>query len=63
MTEPADLTEVVTAVLRQAPQWIRSDLLSKDTAMRERGEEALAAMIASAIADAQKISFLTPSRH
>jgi hypothetical protein len=61
--EPADLTEIVTAVLRQAPQWIRSDLLSKDAAMRERAEEALAAMIASPIADAQKVSFLEPSRH
>lgn len=63
MKEPADLTEIVTAVLRQAPQWIRSDLLSKDAAMRERAEEALAAMIASPIADAQKVSFLEPSRH
>jgi hypothetical protein len=63
VTEPADLNEIVTAVLRQAPQWIRSDLLSKDPSMRERAEEALAAMIASAIVDAQKVSFAEPSRH
>lgn len=50
-------------MLRQAPQWIRTDLLSRDAAMRERAEEALAAMVASAIAKAQMVSFLEPSRH
>lgn len=58
-----DLTEIVTTILRAAPQWIRSDLVSKDAALKERAEDALAAMIASAIADAQRLSFKEPSRH
>jgi hypothetical protein len=52
MSQPLNLTNVVSAVLRQLPQWIRTDLASKDAALRERAEDALAAIVASAVADA-----------
>ena len=47
------LLYIVHAVVAKAPIWIRQDLLSKDAPVRERAEEALAAMIASAIDEAQ----------
>lgn len=46
------LTSTITAVLGRAPSWIRQDLLAKEYAIRVRAEEALAAMIADAIARA-----------
>ncbi|PJI88466.1 hypothetical protein [Sphingomonas koreensis] len=48
-----ELLDIVHAVVAKAPQWIRQDLLSKEALVRERAEEALAAMIASAIEEAQ----------
>jgi hypothetical protein len=44
-----DLTDVVARTIRQAPQWVRGDLASKDVALRARAEDALAAMVAAAI--------------
>lgn len=48
-----ELHDIVHAVVSKAPQWIRRDLLSKDVIVRIRAEEALAAIIASAIDEAQ----------
>ena len=39
----------ILRVLERAPQWIRHDLESKDTGVRTRAEETLAAMIANAL--------------
>jgi hypothetical protein len=39
---------MLEAVIARAPEWIRQELVSKDKAMRERAEEALAAMIVDA---------------
>jgi hypothetical protein len=58
-----DLTAIITSVLNQAPEWIRSDLTSKDASLRERAEEALAAMIAAAVAGAEHLTFTSPSPH
>jgi len=48
-----DLTAPILAVIERAPQWVRHDLGSKDPAIRSRAEETLAAMIASALTEAQ----------
>lgn len=50
---PMDQTieEITLGVLKRAPQWVRHDLGTKDAAVRERAEETLAAMIASALKD------------
>lgn len=44
-----DLTRRVLAVLTRLPDWLRRDLAAKDDAARERAEEALAAIISSAL--------------
>ena len=46
-----DIQTVVNTAIAKMPQWLRHDLASKDAAARERAEEALAAMIASALAE------------
>jgi len=46
-----DLQQAISAVVQRAPEWMRHDLLSKDRAIRTRAEEALAAIIANAIAE------------
>ena len=43
------LLATITAVIARAPEWIRHDLLSKETSIRTRAEETLAAMIANAL--------------
>lgn len=43
----------ITAVLANAPQWIRHDLCSLDQKLRLRAEESLAAMIAAALSEAK----------
>lgn len=43
------LLPAITAVIARAPEWIRHDLLSKETSIRTRAEETLAAMIANAL--------------
>ncbi|WP_066548968.1 MULTISPECIES: DUF6771 family protein [unclassified Sphingomonas] len=45
------LADLIAAALARAPEWIRHDLGGKDAASRTRAEEALAAMIASALAE------------
>lgn len=44
-----EIQTAVNTVIARTPEWIRHDLASKDAAARERAEEALAAMIASAL--------------
>jgi hypothetical protein len=44
--------DVIAEVVARAPEWLRRGLLSDDRAAREEAEEALSAMIASAIAKA-----------
>lgn len=51
-----DLTDSILRVIERAPQWIRRDLDSKDAVARIRAEEALAAMIADALARRTEIS-------
>jgi hypothetical protein len=47
-----DIQTTVNAVLAKVPEWIRHELASKDALTRARAEEALAAMVASALTDA-----------
>ena len=44
-----DLQATITATIARVPEWIRQELLSKETSTRARAEEALAAMIAAAL--------------
>jgi len=44
----------ITTVIARAPEWIRHDLLSKEPTTRARAEETLAAMVASALAQADR---------
>ena len=43
------MTALVADILARAPDWIRKDLASKDPISRTRAEEALAALIGSAL--------------
>ena len=45
------LAETIHAVVQRAPLWLRQDLTSKEGAIRARAEEAMAAMIADALAN------------
>lgn len=49
----SERTATITAVLANAPQWIRHDLGSVDAKLRMRAEESLAAMIAAALSGTQ----------
>jgi hypothetical protein len=44
-----DLTTKIAKVVEHAPGWLRQDLASKDSAVRTRAEDTLAAMIAAAL--------------
>ena len=46
--KPEELANIVSAVVARLPEWIRSDLASKDASARERAEETLAAMVVAA---------------
>lgn len=46
-----DLARRVLAALTRLPDWLRRDLSAKDDTTRERAEEALAAIIASAVGE------------
>ncbi|WP_342250131.1 DUF6771 family protein [Sphingomonas sp. OTU376] len=48
------LQSAIASVIARAPEWIRQELASKDHAMRERAEEALAAMIAGTLGEASE---------
>lgn len=50
MDEAATL-KIITAVLDRAPEWIRHDFASKDVALRNGAEEALATIIAAALSE------------
>jgi len=43
------LQPAIAAVIARTPEWVRQELASKDPATRARAEEALTAMIASAL--------------
>ena len=45
-----DISARIAQVVKGAPEWVRSDLASHDASSRERAEETIAAMIASALA-------------
>ena len=46
-------TTIVLEVLQRAPAWVRTDLTSHDQALRQRAEEVLTALIASALTTAE----------
>jgi hypothetical protein len=48
------LQATITATVARAPEWVRHDLVSKEPAARARAEETLAAIIANALAEANK---------
>ena len=56
-----DMQATVTAVIARAPDWIRRDLLSQDGGERLAAEEALAAMITAALAQASPIEDERPA--
>lgn len=45
---PKKLSGIVASVVARLPEWVRADLTSKETSLRERAEETLAAMIVAA---------------
>lgn len=45
---PEELASIVSGVVTRLPQWVRTDLASKDSSARARAEETLAAMIVAA---------------
>ncbi|WP_165927198.1 DUF6771 family protein [Sphingomonas sp. BK235] len=47
----AEQLALIASVVSRAPEWIRRDLSSTNPALRQRAEEALAAMVAAAIRD------------
>lgn len=46
-----DLSGRVLAALQRVPDWLRRDMAASDVAVRERAEEALAAIIGSVLGD------------
>ncbi|MBU2587569.1 MAG: hypothetical protein CVT87_00210 [Alphaproteobacteria bacterium HGW-Alphaproteobacteria-9] len=46
-----ELSQRILAALVRAPDWLRRDLSSKDDANRQRAQEALSSMIASALSE------------
>ncbi len=46
--------QVIGEVVARAPEWLRRDLLSDDRGARAAAEEALAAMIANALAKSDR---------
>lgn len=46
---PEDLAGIVSGVVTRLPQWVRTDLASKDASARARAEETLAAMVIAAV--------------
>lgn len=49
MRTDKDAVAAIAAVVGRLPEWLRTDLASKDGGLRERAEESLAAMISAAI--------------
>jgi hypothetical protein len=52
-----DLNTIITTVLNQTPDWVRTEFASKDAALRERAAETLPAMLAAALANATHLTF------
>ena len=48
LTKPEELAGIVAGVVARLPEWVRTDLASKDASVRQRAEETLAAMIVAA---------------
>lgn len=46
-----ELSQRILAALVRMPDWLRRDLSSKDDANRQRAQEALSAMITSALSE------------
>lgn len=44
-----DLMKTVLTLLQRAPEWLRHDIGAKDSGVRSRAEETLAAMIEAAL--------------
>lgn len=47
-----DIQPLILAAVQRAPQWVRHDLVSTEATIRARAEEAMAAIIAQALHDA-----------
>jgi len=48
-----DIQSIILAAVARAPQWARQDLTSGDAMIRERAEDALAAIIVQALREAE----------
>ena len=46
--KPEQVAGIVSGVVARLPEWVRTDLASKDVSVRQRAEESLAAMIVAA---------------
>jgi len=49
---PQNLAEIIHGVVERPPEWLRQDFGAKDPQVRERAEDAMAARIAEAVAQA-----------
>ncbi|WP_200894428.1 DUF6771 family protein [Sphingomonas sp. SRS2] len=47
--ETDDVATKIAKVIRNAPDWLRHDLASKDAGLRTRAEETLAAMVTATL--------------
>jgi hypothetical protein len=56
----SDLDAILTSVLNQAPDWVRTEFASKDPALRQRAAETLSAMLAAALTNATRLTFDKP---
>lgn len=56
----SNLNRIITAVLEQAPDWVRTEFASKDSTLRQRAAETLSAMLAVALANANHLTFDQP---
>jgi len=46
-----DIHAIIARAVERAPQWLRSDLASKDAGTRRTAEETIASMIGNALAN------------
>lgn len=56
----SDLNTMITTVLNQTPDWVRTEFASKDAALRQRAVETLSAMLAAALVKATHLTFDQP---
>ncbi len=49
-----DVQPIILAAVERAPPWVRHDLTSTEATIRARAEEAMAAIIAQALRDADR---------